>query len=106
MSPAAGIVDVCAALGDPTRWQVLERLGSGPASASRLATELPVTRQAIARHLEVLADCGLVERERVGREVRYRVVGSALTTAARRLDAMAEAWDRRLERLRDLAERE
>lgn len=106
MTSPADAVQVCAALGDGTRWRILERLGAGPASASRLAAEFPVSRQAIARHLEVLAESGLVTREKVGREVRFRLVGSALSSTARRLEAMAVAWDERLASLRDVAERE
>ena len=78
---AAALVPVFAALGDETRWSVLSALGEGDASASALAARLPVSRQAIAKHLTVLEEVGLVEAVRVGREVRYRVLGSALRAA-------------------------
>ena len=64
------LVPVFAALGDETRWSILAALGEGDASASALAGRLPVTRQAIAKHLAVLQKVGLVEPVRVGREVR------------------------------------
>lgn len=100
----ATLVPVFAALGDETRWTVLATLGAGDGSASSLATELPVSRQAIAKHLVVLAEAGLVEPVRVGREVRYRVIGATLSATARHLDEVGIAWDRRLAAIRDIAE--
>ena len=90
------LVPVFAALGDETRWSILAALGEGDASASALAGRLPVTRQAIAKHLAVLQEVGLVEPVRVGREVRYRVIGSQLSDTARRLEAIGTEWERRL----------
>lgn len=101
---AATLVPVFAALGDETRWSVLSALGEGDASASALAARLPVSRQAIAKHLAVLEEVGLVEAVRVGREVRYRALGSALRETASRLDAVGAAWDRRLATIKDIAE--
>ncbi|HEY0951135.1 metalloregulator ArsR/SmtB family transcription factor [Nocardioides sp.] len=98
------LVDVCAALGDSTRWSILTALGEGDASASSLATRLPVSRQAIAKHLAVLERVGLVEPVRVGRELRYRVLGSELSATARRLDAVGAAWERRLAAIKEIAE--
>jgi len=98
------LVDVCAALGDDTRWSILAALGEADASASGLADTLPVTRQAIARHLSVLQEVGLVEPIRVGREVQYRVVGSQLNATARRLDEIGAEWDRRLGAIKEIAE--
>jgi DNA-binding transcriptional ArsR family regulator len=98
------LVPVFAALGDDTRWSILAALGEGDASASALAGRLPVTRQAIARHLSVLQDVGLVEPVRVGRELRFRVVGASLTATARHLDAIGTEWDRRLAAIRAIAE--
>ncbi len=93
-----------AALADETRWSILAMLGEGDASASALAGRLPVTRQAIARHLTVLEGTGLVEPVRVGREVRYRVIGAQLSATARRLEEIGAAWDRRLATIREIAE--
>ncbi|MRG60315.1 metalloregulator ArsR/SmtB family transcription factor [Agromyces sp. CFH 90414] len=98
------LVPVFAALGDETRWSILAALGEGDASASALAGRLPVTRQAIAKHLAVLAEVGVVEPIRVGREVRYRVIGSELSATARRLDAIGAEWDRRLAAIKEIAE--
>lgn len=100
----ATLVPVFAALGDDTRWSILAALGEGDASASALAGRLPVTRQAIAKHLAVLQEVGLVEPVRVGREVQYRVVGSELSAAAKRLDALSAVWDRRLAAIKEIAE--
>ena len=98
------LVPVFAALGDPTRWSILAALGEGDASASALAGRLPVTRQAIAKHLAVLEEVGLVEPVRVGREIRYRVLGSKLSATANRLDAIGAEWDRRLAVIKEIAE--
>ena len=101
---AATLVPVFAALGDETRWSILAALGEGDASASALAGRLPVSRQAISKHLAVLQEVGVVESVRVGREVRYRVIGSQLSTTARRLDAIGAEWDRRLAAIQQIAE--
>lgn len=100
MTPVA----VFAALGDDTRWSILAALGETDASASGLAAQLPVTRQAIARHLSVLEEVGLVEPIRVGRELKYRVVGSQLNATARHLDAIGAEWDKRLAAIKTIAE--
>jgi len=98
------LVPVFAALGDATRWSILAALGEGEASASALAGRLPVTRQAIAKHLAMLQEVGLVEPVRVGREVRYRVLGAQLTETAKRLDSIGVEWDRRLTAIKQIAE--
>jgi DNA-binding transcriptional ArsR family regulator len=98
------LVPVFAALGDETRWSVLAALGEGDASASALAERMPVSRQAIAKHLAVLQEVGLVEPVRVGREVRYRVLGAPLRETATRLDALVAEWDRRLAAIKAIAE--
>jgi len=95
---------MCAALGDPTRWEVLSQLGREPMSASALARVLPVTRQAIGRHLEVLGEVGLVTAERRGREVVYVAVGAGLNALARELDRIGRSWNRRLASIKQLAE--
>jgi len=100
----ATLVPVFAALGDDTRWSILAALGEGDASASALAGRLPVTRQAIAKHLAVLQHAGLVEPVRAGREVRFRVLGTELSATARRLDAIGSSWDRRLAAIKTIAE--
>jgi DNA-binding transcriptional ArsR family regulator len=96
---------VFAALGDETRWQLLVRLGQGPASASALAREFPVSRQAIVKHIEVLRDAGLVESEQRGREVVHRALGGRLSDLARRLELIGRGWDAQLAGVKELAEK-
>ncbi|RWA23586.1 hypothetical protein MBRU_01800 [Mycolicibacterium brumae DSM 44177] len=104
MSAPTGVVAMCGALGDETRWQILTALSEGDASASALARRLPISRQAIAKHLAVLAEAGLVESIRVGREVHYQVMGAELSRTARRLEAIGVEWDRRLAAIKWIAE--
>lgn len=106
MPENASPVQVFAALADDSRWQVLVALGRRPASASALADELPISRQAIAKHLKVLTDVGLVVATRVGREIRYEAVGARLSEVARRLDGIAAGWERRLARIKDAVEQD
>ena len=98
------LLPMFAALADETRWSILAALGEGDASASALAGRLPVSRQAIAKHLAVLQEVGLVEPVRVGREVRFRVVGAELSATAAKLDAIGRDWDRRLAAIKQIAE--
>ena len=98
------LVATFAALGDPTRWAILSALGEGEASASALASRIPVSRQAITKHLAVLAEVGLVETSRAGREVRYRALGAQLSATARELERVGAQWDRRLGAIREIAE--
>jgi DNA-binding transcriptional ArsR family regulator len=94
---------VFAALADPTRRQVLRLVAErGPTSATLLDGELPVTRQAIAKHLGVLSRAGLVEARRQGQEVRYSVVSEALGDAAQWIASIGARWDERLSRLHAL----
>jgi DNA-binding transcriptional ArsR family regulator len=95
---------VFAALADDTRWAILVRLGEAPASASALARELPISRQAIVKHLEVLRGAGLVEAEHRGRELVHSALGARLSELARDLDRIAGAWDAQLRRVKRLAE--
>ena len=98
------LVPVLAALGDDTRWSILAALGEGDASASALAQRLPVTRQAIAKHLAVLSEVGVIESVRVGREIRYRVIGATLSATATRPDAVGREWEQRLAAIKEIAE--
>jgi DNA-binding transcriptional ArsR family regulator len=98
--------DVLGALADPTRRSLFERLATGgPDTATRLADGLSVTRQAVVKHLQVLADAGLATSEREGREVRYRAEPAALADAVEWMVDTGAAWDRRLSRLRTRVER-
>jgi DNA-binding transcriptional ArsR family regulator len=100
-----GIDSVLGALADPTRRQLLDLLAAqGEATATTLAQRLPVSRQAVVKHLAVLDAAGLVSGNRVGREVRYTVRPSALDTTARWMSALATDWDRRLAHIKHVAE--
>ena len=97
--------DVLAALADPTRRTLLESLLRGGAStATGLAAGLPVTRQAVGKHLAVLERAGLVLASRVGRESRYEPRTAPLTDTASWLTRIAAEWDERLARIKSLAE--
>jgi DNA-binding transcriptional ArsR family regulator len=96
--------EVLAALAEPMRRQVLDRIAvHGETTATVLTTELPVTRQAIVQHLAVLDQVGLVTSVRVGRERRYRVRPEPLRAAAEWMSQAAAAWDTRLTTLQHLA---
>ncbi|GAA4958464.1 DNA-binding transcriptional ArsR family regulator [Nonomuraea thailandensis] len=103
--PVEGIDSVLAALADPTRRRLLALLAAdGEATATTLAERLPVSRQAVVKHLTVLDAAGLVSGARVGREVRYAVRPAALDTTARWMFALAAEWDLRLAMIKRLAE--
>ena len=94
-----------AAVGDPTRRQMLELLlvdGSG--TATSLSEQLPVTRQAVAKHLVVLDRAGLVRGDVAGREHRFRADDTQLARAAEQLADVGSRWDGRLRRIKRLAE--
>lgn len=97
-------VPLCAALADESRWQILCALGHAERSASELAQDLPISRQAIAKHLAQLEAVGLVERRRAGRSLRYHALGAPLSLLAEHLQAIGRAWEQRLDRLRQVAE--
>ena len=95
------------ALADPTRRAIVDRLvDGGPATATELARAFPVTRQAVSRHLVVLRRAGLVRASKHGRDVRFGLQPDAFDEAADWMAARAARWDRRLEALRDLVERD
>lgn len=102
---ADAVAEVFAALADPTRRRILDALAAhGEATATVLAAELPVSRQAIVKHLAVLDRAGLVAGRREGREARYRVLPERLGVTARWMDRVAAAWDTRLSAIKRLAE--
>ena len=97
--------EVFSALADPTRWRLLEALaGHGRGTATTLATEMPISRPAVIKHLAVLDRAGLVERQRVGREVVFAVRTEPLAETARWMAGLASDWDKRLAALKRLAE--
>ncbi len=97
--------DLWAAIGDPTRRRVLDlMLTGGPGTASSISRELPVTRQAVAKHLAVLERSGLVDAAPAGREVRYGVNPDQFARAVAQLAEVGRAWDNRLRRIKAIAE--
>jgi DNA-binding transcriptional ArsR family regulator len=107
MSTAASEVDddLWSAIGDPTRRRMLDLLlltGSG--TATSLGQQLPVSRQAVAKHLGVLDRVGLVQGTSAGREKRYRVDDEQLARAVAQLSSVGSAWDARLQRIKRIAE--
>jgi DNA-binding transcriptional ArsR family regulator len=92
---------VFSALSDPSRRQLLEALaGREEASLSELAAGLPVTRQAVSKHLAALSEAGLVTASRSGRETRYRLTPKPLAEALAWMERVGSQWDERLARLR------
>jgi DNA-binding transcriptional ArsR family regulator len=102
--PSTTVLDTLfGALADPTRRLLVERLlTKGPATATALAEATPLTRQAILKHLQVLEAAGLVDHERCGREVRFRVTPKPLASAVAWIVDTAGQWDQRLARLGEL----
>lgn len=87
------------ALADPMRRRLLAQLADRPATATELAGDLPISRQAVTKHLTSLAQAGLLERERAGRDVRYRVTPAPLSEAVSWMATVGGQWDERLARL-------
>lgn len=97
--------DLWSAIGDPTRRRMLDLLlADGHGTATTLSEQLPVTRQAIAKHLGVLDRVGLVHATPAGREKRYRVDDAQLARAVAQLAAVGATWDARLRRIKQIAE--
>ncbi|MBV9952645.1 MAG: winged helix-turn-helix transcriptional regulator [Acidimicrobiia bacterium] len=98
--------DLWSAVGDPTRRRMLDLLlAGGNGTATSLAEQLPVTRQAVAKHLAVLDRVGLVHGAPAGRERRYHVDDAQLARAAAQLATVGSEWDGRLRRIARIAER-
>lgn len=97
--------EVLTALADPTRRRLVEMLaGQGARTATALAVELPVTRQAVVQHLAVLKEAGVVGSNKSGREVRFALRPEALTDTAEWMRQVAALWDQRLAAVKELAE--
>ena len=97
--------DLWSAIGDPTRRRMLDLLLiEGDGTATTLSQQLPVTRQAVAKHLGVLDRVGLVRATSAGREKRYRVDDAQLARAVAQLSSVGSAWDARLQRIKRIAE--
>lgn len=97
--------DLWSAIGDPTRRRMLDMLlADGHATATSLSEQLPVTRQAVSKHLTVLDRAGLVRATPAGREKHYRVDDVQLARAVAQLASVTNAWDARLRRIKRIAE--
>jgi DNA-binding transcriptional ArsR family regulator len=97
--------DIFSALSDPTRLEVLGRLvESGPATATELSASMPITRQAVAKHLAALDAAGLVDRARSGREVIYTFDPAPFEGVLAWMESIGTSWDDRLDRLRNAVE--
>lgn len=104
-APDEAMVELFAALVDPTRQQLLDILAArGGATATALAVGLPISRQAIVKHLAILERAGLVVGQRRGRERRYTIRPARLDAAARWLADRAAFWDAHLAAIKRLAE--
>jgi predicted transcriptional regulator len=97
--------ELWSAVGDPTRRRLLDLLlAEGGGSATTLSQRLPVTRQAVAKHLGVLDRVGLVHAAPSGRERRYEVDEAQLARAVAQLSSVGATWDARLQRIKRIAE--
>jgi DNA-binding transcriptional ArsR family regulator len=97
--------DLWSAVGDPTRRRLLDQLLlDGAGTATSLSEHLPVTRQAVSKHLDVLDRVGLVHATAVGRERRYQVDDAQLSRAVAQLSSVGATWDARLRRIKRIAE--
>ena len=97
MAPESRAGAVFGALADPTRRALLAAISDHrTATATELAAELPISRQAVLKHLSALADAGLLDRRRSGREVRYRVTPEPLSDAVTWMTDVGGQWDERL----------
>ena len=93
------------AVGDPTRRRMLDLLlNDGSGTATSLSEQLPVTRQAVAKHLRVVQRVGLVDVTPSGRERVYALNDVQLARAVAQLSAVGAAWDARLRRIKRMAE--
>jgi DNA-binding transcriptional ArsR family regulator len=99
------VTAVLSALADPTRRVLLERLSvRGEATATALASDLPVSRQAVVQHLAVLDSVGLVQGRHRGREHRFIVRTEPLLETMRWMEMLSQQWDRRLRMIKEIAE--
>jgi predicted transcriptional regulator len=97
--------DLWSAIGDPTRRRMLDLLlKEGSGTATSLSDHLPVTRQAVAKHLAVLDRAGLVHARSAGREKQFHVDEAQLARAVAQLTDVGNAWDARLRRIKQIAE--
>ena len=97
--------DLWSAIGDPTRRRMLDQLLlDGGSTATSLSEHLPVSRQAVSKHLDVLDRAGLVHATAIGREKRYQVDDAQLSRAVAQLSSVGATWDARLRRIKKIAQ--
>lgn len=102
--PKIKIEKVLAALGDPTRRAIVEKLSERPHSVSRLAAPLGITLTAVAQHLQVLEECGLAATEKIGRVRTCRLETAGLNALEHWIRERKSSWERGLDRLGELLE--
>jgi DNA-binding transcriptional ArsR family regulator len=100
--PGVTVDRVFHALGDPTRRAIVDMLSQGPRSVSRLAEPLQITLTAVAQHLQILEESGLVHTEKVGRVRTCRIEWTGFAVLKQWIDDHRSTWDRRLDRLGDV----
>jgi DNA-binding transcriptional ArsR family regulator len=106
-APDAGLAEVFAALGDPTRLRLVSLLcAGGLLSIAQLTTATDISRQGVTKHLQVLADAGLVRDVKLGRERRWQLAPERIDDARRGLDAIGRQWEAALGRLKEFVERD
>jgi ArsR family transcriptional regulator, cadmium/lead-responsive transcriptional repressor len=104
-SPAPFNEELWFAIAEPSRRKLIEvLLLKGEATASRLADDVPFSRQAVSKHLVVLKRAGLVNEYKTGKEVRFSLSPEGLSAAAQELSQAATLWDERLQKIKRLAE--
>ncbi len=101
----AAVAELFFALGDPTRLSLLDKLGVGQLSATELAEDAKVSRQAIVKHLQVLEGAGLLRTKKQGREVLYIVQPRRLQEVQEYLEMISSGWDEALVRLQKMVDR-
>jgi DNA-binding transcriptional ArsR family regulator len=101
-NPRVQIGRVFHALGDPTRQAMIEKLSRGPLSVSQLAAPLQITLTAVAQHLQVLEESGLVRTEKAGRVRTCRMEMAGLSALEQWIQDRRTTWERRFDRLGDL----
>jgi DNA-binding transcriptional ArsR family regulator len=100
-----GLAGVFAALGDPTRLRLVSLLcAGGLLSIAQLSAGTAITRQGVTKHLQVLAEAGLVRDQRCGRERRWQLAPERIDEARRSLDAIGRQWESALGRLKTFVE--
>ena len=100
-APKPEVAELFAALGEPTRLRLVDRLSDGSAhSIAALASELPISRQALTKHLKVLEAAGVTRSRREGRETVYRIDPGGLLIAEQWIQAVSGQWDNLIDRLK------